>query len=653
MYGLVGGWNANKNQDDLEDDEISDGRNVELLSDGVIRPRGGFTTRGQFLGVTTKILGLHEYIKPSTGARKMIASYDVGDYVLGTTWSATGSIAYTTNKSAWFTNYLDRAYKSSKDNAEAASTGVTYYDGTNWAQVAGFPVAGATASDTPSGLCVHKERLIAWNTTNNPRRVYYSNANAHTIGTLNYFDVDEPVVVCVSYHDILLVFTENYVYRLGTFIFTGVAFEPNSIIALRTHAGCVAARTAVLIGNYVYYLSKYGFYRTDGQNTENLSDKKLSAYWEQTVSDSQKSMACGGVDGTLWRVALSTNASTNNEMITYDTIHNLFYPQQTILPVSCFANYTETGSVGLLAGSDVDGRVFNLNQSGIWDETPDQALNITKDTNSPIDAASGAVLRMAQGFQVSVDSAVNSVQIYLAKNAGTTTDLTVRIETDNSGVPSGTLVTNGSATLTAFTATAFEWKKISFSTAPELTADTTYWLVVQHVTEGAGNSQYYWGSDASSPAYTRGTAATYSSSAWAATAGTDMLFRVSIQGAYDKYFVTKGYPLGTPQYQKVLKRQFIELDTSGDHALNIGVNSDLYSSFVEQSLNLSGNSPIRGSTLTRGNFTRGTQEKIGVFIKLANLRGRRVKFRYRNEHAGEDFAYYGSTVNYRVKSSPR
>ena len=46
--------------------------------------------------------------------------------------------------------------------------------------------------------------MIAWNTTNNPKRVYYSGQNAHTIGANDYFDVDEPVTVCVSLFDYLL-----------------------------------------------------------------------------------------------------------------------------------------------------------------------------------------------------------------------------------------------------------------------------------------------------------------------------------------------------------------------------------------------------------------------------------------------------------------
>lgn len=655
LYGLTAGWNANANQDDLSNQEISDGRNVELLPDAVIVPRGGFTNRGQYLGPTTKILGLHEYIKRSTGVRSLIAQYDTSSYVLSTTWSASGSLTYLTNKPAWFTNYLDRAYLTSKDNNNAGSTGVTYWDGSSWTQVAGYPVAAATSGDTPTGLCVHKERLIAWNTTNNPNRVWYSNANAHTVGTLNYFDVDEPVVVCVSHYDYLLVFTENFIYRLGSFIYTGIAFEPNNIIPLPTNAGCVAGRTAQLIGNHVYYLSKFGFYRTDGNGVENLSDKKLSTYWDETVSDAMKANACAGVDGTLWKVALSTNGTTNNEMVVYDTIAGTFYPRQTILPVSCFANLTESGTVNLLAGSYSDGRIFQLNGSGVWDETPDQAYSTPsmKDTDATVDAASGGVTRRAQGFQVSVNCAVNSVAVYMKKNSGTTTDLTVRIETDNAGVPSGTLVTNGSATLSAFTSTSYDFRTVTFSSAPELMADTTYWLVVQHVTEGTGNSSYHWGSDASSPGYTDGTAADYTSSAWAAASGTDMLFRVNIQGAYEKYFVTKGYSLGSPQYQKVLKRIFLEMDATGNYDMAVGINTDQYSNFVEQTLNLSGNSPIRGSSLIRGSFTRGQQSKVTQVMKLANLRGRRIKLRIYNSTAGDNFAFYGATINYRVKTIPR
>jgi hypothetical protein len=648
---LTGGWNDSANQDTLSDNQLSDGRNVDICRDQTIDSRGGYVVTGNFLGSTTKILGLHEYYKPSTATRKLLAVYDTDAYVYGTSWVGAG-ITLTTNKPAWFTDYLDRAYMTNKGSTAAGALGVTHYDGTSWTQVTGFPVAAATSSDICAGLTVYKSRLIGWNTTNQPKRVYYSNANAHTIGTLNYFDLDEDVQVCVPLMDYLLCFTEHYIYRIGDFMLSGTTFEPKSLQPLATSHGCIAPKSAVRIGQQVYFLSRVGLMVTNGAEVVNLSEKRIPGYFESTASQSMLTSAAAGADGVLYRLAISTDGSTNNEVVTYDTQLRAFYPRgTTVAGFSHIVSHTISGTTRCYGGSDTDGTIYQFGDSNGYDEAVLQSTTTGKDTNSPIDAASGAVLRMAQSFTPSRNGELTKVMLNLAKNAGTTTDLTVRIETDNAGVPSGTLVTNGSATLTAFTSTSFLWYSVAFSTAPVLDAGTTYWLVVQHATEGTGNSQYYWGSDASSPAGD-GNAATYSAGAWAATAGTDMLHVVYVKTDYEKYLVTKGYALGTPQLKKIIKRLFVEMGQTGDFTVNVGINTDLYDGFNEQNVNVGGDSYVRGDG-TRGAFTRGTVEKISTFLPIANLRGRRIKLRVYNTTAEQPFSFYGATINFRTRPTLR
>lgn len=647
--GLVGGWNDSTNQDELNDKEISDGRNVIITDSSTIEPRGGNVLRGNFLGSTTKILGMHELVT-SAGTRKLICVYDTDAFVLSTDWEAAG-LTITTNKPAEFTNYLDRAYMTNKGNTAAGALGVTYYDGTTWTQVTGFPVASAASGDTVAGLCSYKERLIGWNTTNFPKRVYYSNANLHTIGSLGYFDVDEAVTVCVPFFDYLLIFTENYVYRIGSFIFTGAAFEPNDVQPLATKNGCIALRSAKQIGHFVYYLARAGVYRTNGAVVENLTDKKISNYLASTVSKAVIANSSAGMEGNRYHLALSTNGTTQDEIITFDILRNAWQPRRTNVKFSCFANFTETGIVKLYGGSDTEGTTFQLNSTNIYDDYADQEQIAGRDTDDTVNA--NAATRMAQGFRLSTGGYVTAVAVFMKKNTGTTTGLTVRIETDNAGVPSGTLVLNASTTITTFTTTGYRYKMATFSTPPLLNSSTTYWIVVQHTTEATGDSQYHWGSDASSPAYATYNAAAYASAAWTASTGKDMLFRVYTEQGYEKYFVTKGYNLGNPQYLKIVKRVFAELETEGAYNALVGLNTDAHTTFTENALALAGNNPIRGSTLTRGSFTRGTTAKVSQVMKFGNARGRRVKLRVYNNTAGNNFAFHSAVLNYRIKLVPR
>ena len=650
VSGLVGGWNSSDNQDELNDREISDGRNTEITSSSTIAPRGGYVNRGNFLGGTTKILGLHEWIK-SDGTRKLIPVYDTDAYVLSTDWEPAGMVL-TSNKPAEFANYLDRAYMTNKGSTAAGHLGVMYYDGTNWTQVTGFPIVGATASDICAGLCVYKERLIGWNTTNFPKRVYYSNANAHTIGTLNYFDMDEAVTACVPFFDYLLIFTENHLYKISSFIFTGVAFEPNNIQPLATKNGCAAMRTIKQIGSAVYYLSADGLYKTDGFVAINLTNNKIENFLNDTMSKAVVATSNAGINGTDYHLCISTDGTTQNEIISYDTARNIFQPRKTGKAFSCFAQFKESGAVKLYGGSDAEGHIYQLASTNIYDDTADVSQAAGQDTDDAVDGGA-TTKRQAQGFQLTTAGEVTGVALYMKKNAGTTAELAIRIETDNAGVPSGTAVTNGTTTLSAFTTTTYRYKYATFSTPPILNASTTYWLVVQHTTEGSGTSQYYWGSDDSSPGYATYNAASYASSAWTADTSKDQLFRIYTKSAYEKYFITKGYSLGSPQYKKIVKRVFCELDASGNYNIAIGLNTDQYTTFTEMTQDLSGNSPIRGSTLTRGNFTRGTMSKISTVLKFSDVRGRRIKLRVYNNMAGNTFNFHSAVLNYRLKQIPR
>lgn len=67
------------------------------------------------------------------------------------------------------------------------------------------------------------------------------------------------------------------------------------------------------------------------------------------------------------------------------------------------------------------------------------------------------------------------------ENGSSTLTLTVSIQTDNSGEPSGTVVTNGTANTidTSTWTTSYANRTVTWGTAPTLSAGTTYWLVFE------------------------------------------------------------------------------------------------------------------------------------------------------------------------------
>ena len=94
-----------------------------------------------------------------------------------------------------------------------------------------------------------------------------------------------------------------------------------------------------------------------------------------------------------------------------------------------------------------------------------------------------------------LQNAVNvaSVNIRLAKvGSPTSMTCTVSIQTESSGVPSGTNVTNGTV---SFTPTATGWSgTLTFTGNAALAANTSYWLVVSFTSTGTfdGSNYYNW-----------------------------------------------------------------------------------------------------------------------------------------------------------------
>lgn len=94
---------------------------------------------------------------------------------------------------------------------------------------------------------------------------------------------------------------------------------------------------------------------------------------------------------------------------------------------------------------------------------------------------SNARRRYAVSFTPSAVQSFTTMTIVGKKVSSSTLTLTVSIQTDNSGEPSGTAVSNGTANTIATSgwSTSNAERTVTWSTAPTLTAGTTYWLVFE------------------------------------------------------------------------------------------------------------------------------------------------------------------------------
>jgi len=125
----------------------------------------------------------------------------------------------------------------------------------------------------------------------------------------------------------------------------------------------------------------------------------------------------------------------------------------------------------------------------------------------------GNEYRTGQSFQLSDTLTVTAIEIKQLSSVGSPTgNWTLRIETNNAGVPSGTLA-NVNASVVVSPPGNGNTVKGTFATPFSLTGSTIYWIVVQ--CDNQSNSKY-WGlvADYDGTTYTRGAAASSINGAW-------------------------------------------------------------------------------------------------------------------------------------------
>ena len=154
----------------------------------------------------------------------------------------------------------------------------------------------------------------------------------------------------------------------------------------------------------------------------------------------------------------------------------------------------------------------------------------TFDTIQPL-RSQAAYTKLAQSFKVSgANPSVLTHDVYLLLNkvaspaSGT---LTVQIETDSSGAPSGTAVgTSVTTTVDPSTdlQTAPTFQRFPMATSVVLTANTTYWLVLSGTFTIQGSNHVGWAMDTGA-GYSLGSAMANDGASWSALTG-DFVFTV-------------------------------------------------------------------------------------------------------------------------------
>ena len=150
-----------------------------------------------------------------------------------------------------------------------------------------------------------------------------------------------------------------------------------------------------------------------------------------------------------------------------------------------------------------------------------------KDTDEDLGRFAANTSR-AQGFKLNSTDLVDRVLLYLGKQGAPSDSLTLEIQTDSGGLPSGTVVWDGTSAPVsgAGLGASYGWVAFAFPRSPVLSAGTQYHLVLKRSGGTNGSNYYQWGGDISSPSYPNGAASVYNGSSWTAPQNDDKVFYV-------------------------------------------------------------------------------------------------------------------------------
>ncbi len=140
--------------------------------------------------------------------------------------------------------------------------------------------------------------------------------------------------------------------------------------------------------------------------------------------------------------------------------------------------------------------------------------------------------RIAQGFQVQIDSLIGYIAFYMGIVGVPADNLSCVVETDLAGVPSTTAVTNGTSGNIASTTLQVRPRYVVFTfNPPMLLLEAVQYHATLRRSSAVSASNYYTVGEDNTGVYGYGRLSLYNPTTWSTVAGTGLIFAASLPGA--------------------------------------------------------------------------------------------------------------------------
>lgn len=162
-----------------------------------------------------------------------------------------------------------------------------------------FPVSGIQRCRK---IMLHWDRLLMCADDLNPYQMYISDLQAPryfpTSNTITFdFGKQEPITAVVRFQDLLVVFTRTTIQTL-----VGKSTDTYARFMIHDGLGCIAGRTAAVVGNNIIFLSQDGVYalRPNPYRIETLNVQRIDQSIQHEIDTTQTDACAMSHDSQYW-----------------------------------------------------------------------------------------------------------------------------------------------------------------------------------------------------------------------------------------------------------------------------------------------------------------------------------------------------------------
>jgi|TARA_Y100000034_G_scaffold79537_1_gene95485 hypothetical protein len=382
LNDFSGGLNLVRDPHRLRDNEVQEAQNC-IFRSGLPEKRDGIAEYNstELTPNSSDIKGIVRGNLAKDASNFLVVAYD-GEWLLGndgagTFATITGATGFSTTREWSFTQWRESIFGTNRTDGLKRYSDFGIWDTDNWNEAAWADDNGTTNFqdiDTDAQdydyVAHHQNRLFLAREAGAASRLAYSALDDELTwsGTdAGYIDIESAsgegdwITGIISWGPTqLVIFKQNSIhYLVGTGPSNWDRYEVFSNI------GCVAPRSIVTDGNWIYFMSRFGMRKLRGDNIKYVGSKTrvevdfLACVGDGAGQGGKEEVACAIHDDFLYAAYGDTTSTSNNRVHVYDIQYDAWQGRIVGQAPHCYSVWKGEGDAGeLYYGAAGEGKVY-------------------------------------------------------------------------------------------------------------------------------------------------------------------------------------------------------------------------------------------------------------------------------------------------------